>query len=82
MDDIAQRVLAIISTMTAIDALNISPQARLREDLGLDRVGTLELISAVAEAFQLDVEPVEAKRIRDVQDLIALARVRSQDAPR
>ncbi|MCB9763861.1 MAG: acyl carrier protein [Alphaproteobacteria bacterium] len=78
MDPVAKRVCKIISTLTAIDVANLHPQDRLREDLGLDRIARLELISTMAEEFQLDVELGEAQKLVDVQGLIDFARRRSQ----
>ncbi len=77
MDQVAQRIYAVIGTVTGIDVEGIRPQDRLRQELGLDRVGKLELISAMAEEFQLDVEPQEARKITNVQGMIDFARRRS-----
>lgn len=82
MNSVRERVLAIVSTMVAIDAARIRPKDRLLEELGLDRVAKLQLISQIAEDFLLDVEFGEADRIIDVEGLIDLAELRRQARPK
>ena len=76
MDSVREQVLASVGAMTAVEVANIRMKDRLCEDLGLDRVAKLELISTIAEELQLDVELLEAKKIVDVQGLIDFAGLR------
>lgn len=68
------QVRKILSNLTNIPPASIRPQDRLREDLGLDSVGSMELLSMLAEEFDIDVEMEEAAGVADVAGLLALAR--------
>lgn len=47
------------------------PTDRLREDLGLDSLHSMELLSDVTERYGLDVELEEVEHVRTVGDLVA-----------
>lgn len=67
------RVRRILSDLTNIAVNDIKTTDRLREDLGLDSVGSMELLSMLAEEFDIDVEMEEAAAVSDVAGLMALA---------
>lgn len=67
------RVRKILSDLTNVPVADIKPGDRLREDLGLDSVGSMELLSMLAEEFDIDVEMEEAAAVTDVGGLMALA---------
>lgn len=79
MGTVNERILASVSARTTIDAASIRVKDRLCEDLGLDRVARLELISTIAAELQLDVELREANEIADVHGLFDLARLHLSD---
>ena len=68
------RVRRILSNLTNIPAGEIKGGDRLREDLGLDSVASMELLSMLAEEFDIDVEMEEAAAVSDVAGLMGLAR--------
>ncbi len=74
------RILKILSDLSAVPTTEIRPEDRLREDLGLDSVSSMELVSMLSETFAIDVELEEAVRITDVAGLMALAERRIGDA--
>jgi acyl carrier protein len=74
------RIRRILSDLTAIPADQIKPEDRLREDLGLDSVGSMELLSMLAEEFDIEVEMEEAIQARSVGGVLDLARARLGDA--
>lgn len=69
-----QRILRILSDLTAVPVDDIKPGDRLREDLGLDSVGSMELLSMLAEEFDIEVEMEEAVSIDSVGGVMDLAR--------
>lgn len=69
-----RRILQILSDLTAVPVTEIGPQDRLREDLGLDSVGALELLSMLAEELQIDVEMEEVMGVDRVSSVMELAR--------
>jgi acyl carrier protein len=61
-----QRVVEMISQLAAVRPSEIKLQDRLREDLGLDSVCSMELLSMLAEQLDLDVQIEEAMRVTTV----------------
>lgn len=54
----------------------IKSEDRLREDLGLDSLHSMELLSAVTEKYEVDVDVEQVQEVRTVQDVVAfLSRV-------
>lgn len=74
------RIYKILSDLSAVPQQQIKRDDRLREDLGLDSVSSMELVSMLSEEFAIDVELEEAVRITDVAGLLALADSRIGDA--
>ena len=69
-----QRIVALIAQLCTVRAGEIRLEDRLREDLGLDSVGSMELISMLAEEFDLDVPLEEAMGVTTVRGAVEMAR--------
>ena len=78
--DTQTRIYRILSDLSAVPVAEIKDADRLREDLGLDSVGSMELVSMLSEEFAIDVELEEAVQITDVAGLLVLASRRVCDA--
>jgi acyl carrier protein len=77
MDSTAEldaRIVKMISQVVPVKAAQIRPSDRLREDLGMDSVASMELLSVLAEELDLDIGVEDAADVRTVADTIALAR--------
>ncbi len=72
-EDRQARILDIVSQLSAVPPADINATDRLREDLGMDSVSSLELISMLSEEFDIDVDVEEAIEIADVKGVFALA---------
>ena len=68
-----ERIIWIISQLSATKPGEIKPEDRLREDLGLDSVCSMELLSMLAEEFDLDIEVEEAVGVTTVAGTIEMA---------
>jgi acyl carrier protein len=68
--DIAAEVKKIIKEQLDVDEKDIKPEALFIDDLGADSLGTVELVLAFEEAFELDIPDEDAEKIRTVQDAI------------
>jgi acyl carrier protein len=68
------RVIHLIAQLSTMKEADIRPHHRLREDLGLDSVCSMELLSMLAEDLGLDVSLEEAVKVGTVQGAIAMAR--------
>ena len=44
---------------------------RLREDLGLDSLQSMELLSAVTEKYDLEPDPDQAQELKTVDEVVA-----------
>lgn len=73
-DVLKQRILSMMAQLTTVKATDIKPEHRLREDLGLDSVCSMELLSMLAEELQLDVPMEEAAQVTTVAGTIDMAR--------
>jgi acyl carrier protein len=73
-DVLKQRILSMMAQLTTVKATDIKPEHRLREDLGLDSVCSMELLSMLAEELQLDVPMEEAAQVTTVAGTIDMAK--------
>ena len=73
-DVLKQRIIHIISQLSAVRETEIKLADRLREDLGLDSVCSMELLSMLAEELDLDVPMEEAAQVTTVAGTIDMAR--------
>lgn len=74
------RIRRILSDLTAVPTDRIHDGDRLREDLGLDSVASMELLSMLAETFDIDVSMEEAMAAETVGAVMDLAK-RRLDGP-
>ncbi len=73
-DELPNRIAAMVAQLTVVKAADIRPEHRLREDLGLDSVCSMELLSMLAEELDLDVPMEEAAQVTTVAGTIEMAR--------
>ena len=74
IDNLEQTIRAIITELTAVPEDEIGLEDRLREDLGMDSVSSMELISMLSEELDCDVELEDAMAVTDVKGVIELTR--------
>lgn len=70
MSDVAVRVQKIIVEQLGVSADEVTPNASFVEDLGSDSLDLTELIMAMEEEFDIDIEDNDAQKILKVQDAI------------
>jgi len=64
-----ERIIELIAEILELDDANsIKPTDRLREDLGMDSLGSLELLSTISEELKLDLEMEDAMDISTVDE--------------
>ncbi|MBN1652950.1 MAG: acyl carrier protein [Deltaproteobacteria bacterium] len=67
-----QRIIALVAEILELDdPKSIKPTDRLREDLGMDSLGSLELLSTISEELKLDLEMEDAMGISTIEDACA-----------
>ena len=72
-ESVDDRILLLISQLTTMEADELEPAHRLREDLGMDSVSSMELLSMLAEEFDLDIEMEEAIDVQTVGGILEMA---------
>ena len=77
MQDVATKVVEIISGHLGIEADLVVPAASLIDDLGADSLDTVELVIAFEDAFGMEIPEADVERIRTVQDAIEYVRSRT-----
>jgi acyl carrier protein len=64
-----ERILALVAEILELDDPgSIQPTDRLREDLGMDSLGSLELLSTISEELKIDLEMEAAMDISTVEE--------------
>lgn len=71
---VPDRVIGLVAELSTVPRAEIKPTDRLREDLGMDSVSSMELLSLLAEEFELDIEMEEAVGVTTVEGAIEMAR--------
>jgi acyl carrier protein len=69
-------ILETIAELATVRVSEIKNEDRLREDLGLDSVSSMELLSMLAERFDLEIGIEEAVEINTVGKVIEIGRLR------
>lgn len=77
--DTRERVISLIAEILERDPATITGQARMREDLGMDSLGSLELLSSLSEELRVDFEAEEAMGIVTVDDACELVAKLSEE---
>ncbi len=72
--ELEKRIYELISQVSVVRPDKIQRHHRLREDLGMDSVCSMELLSMLAEEFDLDVPVEEAARVTTVEATLELTR--------
>ena len=67
---VAEKVKAIIVEQLGVSADEVKPEASFVEDLGADSLDLTELIMAMEEAFDIEIDDEEAQKIVKVKDAI------------
>jgi acyl carrier protein len=78
MNDVQERVTAIIVDILGVDEDKVVPEASFREDLGADSLDLVELIMEFEEQFEATITDDEAKSINSVGDAINYIEERMQ----
>ena len=70
MSDVTEKVKKIIIDQLGVSAEEVKPEASFVEDLGADSLDLTELIMAMEEEFDIEIDDEDAQKIATVQDAI------------
>lgn len=67
---IYEEISALLVNVFEIDPQNITPEARLYEDLELDSIDAIDMIVHLQKKIGKKIKPEEFKTVRTVQDVV------------
>ena len=70
MSDVAERVKKIVVEHLGVDADKVKAEASFIDDLGADRLDTVELVMAFEEEFGIEIPDDAAESIQTVGDAV------------
>ena len=66
---IDERIITLVAEILELDdPTSVKPTDRLREDLGMDSLGSMELLSRISEELEVDLDMESAMQISTVED--------------
>ncbi len=71
------KVKEIIAEQLGINEEDISPDSSLTNDLGADSLDIVEIVMALEEEFEMEIEDEEAEKLDVVNDFIGFVSQRS-----
>ncbi len=71
MSDTTERVKKIVVELLGVDEAKVIDSASFMEDLGADRLDTVELVMAFEEEFGCEIPDDAAEKILTVKDAIS-----------
>ncbi len=70
MSDVLQQVIEVVVEQLGVQAENVKPDSRFIEDLGADSLDTVELLMALEEKFDIEIEEDAAEKLMKVEDIV------------
>ncbi len=67
---VKERVIEIIADQLGRDASEITEQTSMSDDLGADSLDAVEVIMAIEEEYNLEIDDEDAMNFKTVQDVI------------
>ncbi|MCK9355892.1 MAG: acyl carrier protein [Dehalococcoidia bacterium] len=69
-DDILARLKELAVELLEIDESEVTPEASFMDDFGADSLDMIELLTAVEEAFKIEIPDEDASKLQTVQDAV------------
>lgn len=70
MASTADRVKEIVVDQLGVNPDQVTAEAKFVEDLGADSLDTVELVMALEEAFDTEIDDEDAEKLQTVADVI------------
>lgn len=68
----------VIVETVGCEAAAVTPEARLNEDLGADSLAAMELIMALEEKLDIEIDDAELDQFKTVKDLVSYLETKVQ----
>ncbi len=72
--DMESKMIDIIANQLSVAKEKVVPKASFVDDLGADSLDLVELVMAMEEEFNIEIEDEEAEKMQTVQDTIDFIR--------
>jgi len=69
-EQIRKDLVEVLAKLAGLEADKIGDEDRLREDLGLDSLQSMELLSRVSDQYELDLEVEDVMDVETVGDVV------------
>jgi acyl carrier protein len=68
MSNVYEQVRDVVAELLKIDAATIEPGSTFVDDLGADSMKSVELVAALEEAFDIEMDEEDALKVKTVGD--------------
>ena len=72
MDDILEKLKTILIETLVVEPEEVIASAKLDDDLGADSMDVVEIVMAIEDEFDIDIDDSELENVKTVQDLVDL----------
>jgi len=70
MSGIFEKVVKVVAEQLGVEASEIKLESHFIEDLGADSLDTVELLMALEEEFDCEIEEATAEKLSTVNDIV------------
>jgi len=70
MEDNLTRLQNIVGQQLGIEVIKVKPEADFSKELGADSLDVVELVMAIEDEFDIEIEDQKASQIATVQDAL------------
>ena len=68
-DSLETKVRSILAEQLGVDLGEVTPDARILDDLGADSLDVVEMVMSLEEAFDIEVPDEDVEELRTVADV-------------
>jgi len=68
-DSLEIKVRNIVAEQLGVDVAEVTPDARILDDLGADSLDVVEMVMSLEEAFDIEVPDQDVEELRTVADV-------------
>lgn len=70
MKDNLTRLQTIVGKQLSVDPIKVKPESDFVKELGADSLDVVELVMAIEDEFELDIQDQEVSKVTKVQDVL------------
>jgi len=73
MQDLENEIRGLIAQIIEKDPVEVTPEAKFFEDLGVDSMMALEIMAAIEKKYKISIPEEKLAQLRTLKDTIAVA---------